>query len=353
LNGSASSSGEQIVLTQAHVNYTAGSAFWKTPLPSSALDISFDATLGGGEGADGMALVLADAAQQAPTALGADGGGLGFAGVRGVALALDTYLNDGEPSANFVGFARSPAAGQAGGYDWLTTKALAAPLRSDLPLLHHVRFYVANPGVTPSVLVGEIDGLEVLRTTQMLPSSVYVGFSAGNGGATDMHAVSGVSIVSQAPQNQNGTASVLGFENVSQWLVSAGTVTTSTLTSQGVAALGIAGFYYTELTSTPLSTLTSVGPTASVDIRPPTALGYGQAQLYIDAPSVGVYMVYVGQANLAGAAANTFRTISFTVPAAVVTALRGNYTDLRLKLTLNGPLSSQPYVVDNFRFSGG
>lgn len=353
LNGSAISSGEQISLTQAHVNYTAGSAFWKTALPSNALDISFDATLGGGEGADGMALVLADAAQQAPTALGAEGGGLGFAGVRGVALALDTYFNDGEPSANFVGFARSPAAGQAGGYDWLATKALTAPLRGDLPLLHHVRFYVANPGATPSVLVAEVDGIEVLRTMQTLPSSVYVGFSAGNGGATDLHAVSGVSIVSQAGSNQNGSASVLGFENASQWLVSAGTVTTSTQTTQGAAALGIAGFYYTELTSTPLGTLTSVGSTASVDIRPPSALSYGQAQLYIDAPSVGLHMVYVGQANLVGSAANTFRTLSFSVPANIVTALRGTYSDLRLKLTINGPSSAQPYVLDNFRFSGG
>lgn len=353
LNGSASSSGEQITLTQAHVNYTAGSAFWKTPLPSNALDVSFDATLGGGEGADGMALVLADAASQAPTALGADGGGLGFAGVRGIALALDTYFNEGEPSANFIGFARSPASGQAGGYDWLTTKALDSPLRSDLPILHHVRFYVANPGVTPSVLVAQIDGVEVLRTTQLLPASVYVGFSAGNGGYTDLHAVSGVSIVSQPPPSQNGSGAVLGFENVSQWLVSAGTVTTSAQTTQGSAALGVAGFYYTELTSTPLSTLTTVGSTASVDLRPPTALTYGQAQLYIDAPSVGVHMAYIGQVNLAGSAANAFRTISFNVPASVVTALRGTYADLRLKLTLNAPSSSQPYVLDNFRFSGG
>ena len=56
---------------------------------------------------------------------------------------------------------------------------------------------------------------------------------------------------------------------------------------------------------------------------------------------------------MAGSAANTFRTLSFSLPANVVAALRGTYTDLRLKLTLNGPSSSQPYVLDNFRFSGG
>jgi len=352
LNGSATASGQGVTLTEAHVGYTAGSAFWKTALPSNALDISFDAILGGGEGADGLALVLADAAQQAPTALGDVGGGLGFAGIRGIALAFDTYFNDGEPSANFAGFARSPAAGQAGGFDWLATKALIAPLRSDVPLTHHVRVYVANPGATPSVLVAELDGVEVLRSTQTLPSSVYVGFSGGNGGATDLHAVSGVSIVSQAAPIQNGAAAVLGFENASQWLVSSGTVTTSTLTTQGSAALGIAGFYYTELTSTPLSTLASVGSTVAVDIRPPVALGWGQAQLSIDAPSAGVHMVYVGQASLAGAAANAFRTVSFNVPASIVSALRRNYTDLRFRLSLNVPSSSQPYVIDNLRFSG-
>jgi hypothetical protein len=203
------------------------------------------------------------------------------------------------------------------------------------------------------MLVAELDGVEVLRSAQTLPSTVYVGFSAGNGGATDLHAVSAVSIVSRVSSSQNGAAAVLGFENPSQWLVSTGTVTTSAWTTQGSAALGVAGFYYTELTSTPLSTLASVGPTVSVDIRPPAALAWGQAQLYLDAPSAGVHMVYVGQASLTGSAANVFRTVSFSVPAAVVAALRGTYSDLRIKLTINAPSSSQPYVLDNLRFSGG
>jgi len=350
-NGTATGIPNQFTLTQANAGEGAGSAFWTTSLASSALDVSFDATIGNGSGADGMALVLADAALQTPTSLGAAGGGLGFAGIRGIALALDTYQNGSDPSDNFVGLSNGPVSATNNDLNWLATSTNIPRLREGIALTHHIRLYTATPGATPSIVVVEVDGAEVLRQSVSLPSSVYVGFSGGNGGLDDLHAVSNVSIVTQQVTSSI-TASVFGFENASQWTVSTGTVSSSSIVSQGAASLGVSGFYYTELTSTPLSSVGTVGNTLSVDIRPPFALSYGTVQLYLDAPSAQIYMQYIGQTSLAGAAANSYRSLSFALPASIVSKLQGSFTDLRLKFTVNAPSASSPYLFDNVRFGG-
>jgi len=350
-NGTASGVANLFTLTQANTGEGAGTAFWTTPLPSNALDVSFDTIIGNGSGADGMALVLANAALQTPNSLGAAGGGLGFLGISGIALALDTYQNGTDPSANFVGLTNGPVSTTNNDFNWLATSSTVPPLRDGIAVTRHIRLYTANPGGTPSTLVVEVDGIEVIRQSVTLPNSVYVGFSGGNGGFDDLHAVSNVSIVTQ-PVTSSTTASVFGFENSSQWTVSAGTVSSSAIVTQGSAALGVSGFYYTELTSTPLNSAGAVSSTFSVDIRPPVALSYGTVQLYVDAPSAQLYSQYLGQASLAGSAANSYRTLSFAIPASVVSKLQGSFSDLRLKLTVNAPTSSSPYLFDNIRFGG-
>lgn len=61
-------------------------------------------------GADGLTLTLANpAAGATPNAVGGVGGRLGFGGIPGVAVALDTYKSGADPSRNFVGIARSAA----------------------------------------------------------------------------------------------------------------------------------------------------------------------------------------------------------------------------------------------------
>jgi len=350
-NGSATGVANQFTLTQSGAGEGAGSAFWTTPLSSSALDISFDATIGNGAGADGMALVLADAAVQTPTSLGGTGGGLGFAGIRGIALALDTYQNGTDPSNNFVGLTNGPVSATNNDFNWLATSTHVPLLREGIAVTHHVRLYSANPGSSPSILVVEVDGVEVIRQSVTLPNNVYVGFSGGSGYYDDLHAVSNVSIVTQAVTSSTA-ASVFGFENASQWTVSTGTVSSSAIVTQGGAALGVSGFYYTELTSAPLSNVGTVGSALSFDIRPPLALGYGTVQLYLDAPSAQIYSQYLGQVSLAGAAANSYRTVSFAIPASVVSKLGGTFSDLRLKIAVNGPTSSSPYLFDNIRFGG-
>ena len=251
LNGSSTSTATQITLNQANVAGSAGTAFWKTPLPSTALDVSFDATLGGGSGADGLALVLADASTQTPTALGLGGGGLGFSGIAGTALAVDTEKNGQDLSA-LHRFQNGPrwmpdAIQLVESSDSNRGSSRRHCCHAPCPSLH------CKPQCDPQPGTRRARRVEVLRQLVLLPGSVYVGFSGGTGALADLHAIPNVSIVSQSLPTVSGALSVLGFENSKEWGVSSGTVTTSNQTTQGAASLGVSSFYYTELTSIPLS----------------------------------------------------------------------------------------------------
>jgi hypothetical protein len=181
LNGSASLEAPSLVLTGA-TSFQAGSAFWPVQLDSHNLSIEFELSIGGGSGADGLALVFADASRGAlPTSLGEDGGALGFGGVPGLALAFDTFKNAANPSSNFVGVSDGLGSG-AGLLHWLGTANLAAPLRN---ANHHVKVLTANGAIALW-----IDGAKVGSLPVTLPSKSYIGFSAGSGNLNDRHAIS-------------------------------------------------------------------------------------------------------------------------------------------------------------------
>jgi len=117
LNGDAEQAGDILRLTPL-ANGQAGSAFLKTAFQvfdDTSFETEFTFKLHGGNGsagADGIALVLQSSADGAG-ALGASGGGLGYAGnqssVNGLAISdslaieFDTYRGPGDPNANHVG----------------------------------------------------------------------------------------------------------------------------------------------------------------------------------------------------------------------------------------------------------
>ena len=72
------------------------------------MTVEFDASIGGGTGADGMTFAIQNAAATGASAskLGRRGGGLGFSGISGLAVALDEYKNSANPSNNFAGITR-------------------------------------------------------------------------------------------------------------------------------------------------------------------------------------------------------------------------------------------------------
>src|SRR5581483_11543568 len=181
-NGTAVLNASALQLTDATTTFAAGSAFWPTALDPRTLKIDFDATIGGGSGADGLAFVFGDATRGATaSSLGYRGGGLGFSGIPGFAVALDTYKTSVNPSANFVGITDGPTSSGKDLMHWIGTANLTASLRSGT---HHVTITT-----TATTLTVAVDGTQVLSKAVTMPTSAFLGFSGGSGGLTDRHAV--------------------------------------------------------------------------------------------------------------------------------------------------------------------
>jgi hypothetical protein len=144
--------------------------------------------------------------------------------------------------------------------------------------------------------------------------------------------------------------SVLGFESIQDWSVTSGTAVATSVHSQGSAAVSVTPNGFAQLTSVPLSTLQGATSTLSLDVRPSVSLSWGQVQLFISAPSRGLYTTFSGQASLAGLPANTSSTLDFALPPEVQQALAGAYSDLTFTIGVGAPQGS--VVLDNLRFSG-
>lgn len=213
LNGSARMLGSSVELTQA-VPSQAGSAVYSVPEPSGGLTAKFTAAIGGGTGADGMTFSLLDASKASRTSLGGGGGGLGFAALPGVAVALDTYHDSGYPSGNFVGIATG-ASGRL--LKYVATATNIPALRSGT---HTIGVTVSGQQVTVTV-----DGKTVLNPTLpagSVPASVLPAFTAGTGSLTDDHTVTTATITasgSPLPRpgggwSYNGSAALSGSDSV-------------------------------------------------------------------------------------------------------------------------------------------
>ena len=182
-NGAATVSGAAVQLTPA-TSAQAGSVIYTTAQASAALRVCFTADIGTGTGADGMALLLLNPAAGGG-ALGATGSGLGFGGLAGYAVALDTYDSGiGDPSGNFAGIADS---GTADALHYLATSTA-------IPTLHNGGPVQVEAAVVSGRLQVKVAGVQVLDTAVSLPANVLVGFSAGTGGLTNRHLVSAVKV---------------------------------------------------------------------------------------------------------------------------------------------------------------
>ena len=182
-NGSAIVSGSAVQLTAA-VNSQTGSVVYTQAMASAGLHVCFDAQITGGSGADGMTLMLLDASA-GNGALGAGGSGLGFGGLPGMAVALDTYLGTGDPSDNFVGVADT---GTVDGLHYLGTNTAIRMLEGSGTIPVEVRVVNGRLQVT-------LDGTLVLDVASgTLPSQVRLGFSAATGGLNNRHLVSNVRV---------------------------------------------------------------------------------------------------------------------------------------------------------------
>ena len=230
------------------------------------MTVEYDATIGGGTGADGLALVFGDASRGAtPTSVGQGGGGLGFSGIPGVAVALDTFKNAANPSSNFAGVSDGPVSTAADLLHWLATANLATSLEN---ATNHIK--VVTTSTTLTVFV---NGTQVLSTNVTLPTSAYLGFSGGTGGLTDRHAIAHLVVSSgeappPPPAASLKVASVVsaptGSPQASAKIVFSGSCPSSFTT----AALGNGE------SATPTLTGATEGQSCSVSETPPSGSGW-------------------------------------------------------------------------------
>jgi len=176
LNGHATQQGPELQLTDASGTFETGSAFWPISTNSRHLTVDFTSDIGGGSGADGLTLALADPSAGS-TALGGTGSGLGFAGISGVAVALDTYPTDQ------IGVVQSQSDGST---EWLSEAPSPVPLRQGT---HQIGVTLSEGQLSVSV-----DGTPVTSAAVSLTPQVLVGFTAGDGALNDRHAVENVEI---------------------------------------------------------------------------------------------------------------------------------------------------------------
>ena len=127
-------------------------------------------------------MIIADSSRGAtPTSLGIEGGGLGFSGIPGLAVALDEFKNTVNPSNNFVGLTDGPTSSSTPELlHWLATANLAVPLQN---ATHHVKVVTASTTspCSSTATSAQPDG--------HAPASAYLGFSAGTGGVNNRHAI--------------------------------------------------------------------------------------------------------------------------------------------------------------------
>ncbi|GAA4633021.1 hypothetical protein GCM10023196_068900 [Actinoallomurus vinaceus] len=254
VNKAAKLTGGDLVLTPA-ARLKAGSAFYRRAVPTEGLHARFTAKLGPGTGGEGLTFALLDPRTQTPASVGRTGSGLGFLGLRGLAVALATPRT----SAGFTGVAVGP------GGTTLTYRATAKVPRSLRSGTHTVDVTVTGGRLTVAV-----DGkrlLNVALPAGSLPATALPGFTAGTGTRADAHTVRGVTITTVAAKGAPLTAAPASLDFGEVQVGRTGTATV-TLTNRGaqpetVSAVAPPDVPYT--VSLP-AVRTTVAPGASVSV---------------------------------------------------------------------------------------
>lgn len=212
-NGSAHMKGRTLSLNNLQVGQ-AGSAVYANPLRSDGLHASFKAQIVGGTGADGLTFSVLDASKASLTALGTTGSGLGYGGLPGVAVTLNTYKDGSSyPSANFVGIATSS--------DPKTGLLNFAATSNHVPALGRGT-HTVTIGISSGTVTVAIDGRQVLSKKVAVPKLVLAAFTGATGGRTDRHLIKDVTIRADGNTlpppgggwSYNGSAGVAGSDTM-------------------------------------------------------------------------------------------------------------------------------------------
>jgi hypothetical protein len=164
----------------------AGTAFQTTTTVSSdAVNIEFSFYVSGGTGADGMSLTALDADRMS-SFVGSSGGGIGYAGLPGWSIEIDTWYNSvhNDPttedhlSVHFDGDVGSPVT-------WAT-----------LPDMEDGLWHLANIEVRGSHMTVSIDGVDYIdqEISGLTTFPAYVGFTGATGSVTNYHLIDALEV---------------------------------------------------------------------------------------------------------------------------------------------------------------
>lgn len=198
---------------------------------------------------------------------------------------------------------------------------------------------------------GEFQTVEAqLLTENPLPFFIQAGVPTS---ARFRFASGGTPIGPEAPTN---LVDVLGFEDATLWSSSA-QLSLSDVRVQALHSLAVQGGGFHSISSVPLGAFPLTGDTVTVAIRlspeQPNPSWFGDVQLLLDAPSLGLVEHSVGVIGLTGLPVGEFVDLDFSLSQSTLDALDGDFDDLVIRLALNVPADALgTYRFDNLRFGG-
>jgi hypothetical protein len=164
----------------------AGTAFQTTATVSSdAINIAFSFYVSGGSGADGISLTALDA-DRMTSFVGGTGGGIGYFGLPGWSVEIDTYYNSVH---------NDPTTG-----DHVSVHVdgdVAAPLVwAELPEMEDGAWHLGEVEVVGTHITVRIDGVTYIdaEVPALDAFPAYVGFTAATGAATNYHLIDALEV---------------------------------------------------------------------------------------------------------------------------------------------------------------
>jgi hypothetical protein len=222
INGNAQLLDAGNTLRLAETNYQAGSA-WAPGAVSLAQDFSaaFSFKISGGSGADGLTFTVQDNAA-GTTALGSNGGGLGYQGVnKSVAFVYDTFENGvdtdrvtGPNTSVTFGGEYNVWHGETVGHAYALRDKVVYSWVDYIAATKTFNMYISDTGVKPLSAQETLNG----SLSDLSGSSVaYLGFTGATGGAIDNHDILSVSI-SAVPESDTALLALAGLPLALGWL---------------------------------------------------------------------------------------------------------------------------------------
>jgi len=179
------SDNEWVELTGPH-NTQAGTAFQTTSsVMSDAINIEFSFFLSGGSGADGMSLTALDV-DRMTSFVGGTGGGIGYYGLPGWSVEIDTYYNSSHSDPTTADHLSVHLDGNVN-----DPQAWAA-----LPEMEDGAWHLASVAVVGNHITVQIDGVPYIDQVVdgLSPFPAYVGFTASTGALNNYHLIDSLEV---------------------------------------------------------------------------------------------------------------------------------------------------------------